>query len=112
MMIDIEAFKNQLLKHKAELETTITQATDAAKPVELDQTVVGRVSRIDAIQQQEMTLAAQRRRVEQIQKIEAALRRIASGDFGYCIKCGEDIAEKRLELDPAIPTCINCAQGV
>jgi len=111
MAIEIEDFKKQLLKQKEELEMTITQATDASKPVELDQTVVGRVSRIDAIQQQEMTLAAQRRRVEQIQKIEAALRRIKSGDFGYCVKCGEDIAEKRLELDPAIPTCINCAQG-
>lgn len=111
MTIDIETFKDQLLKHRAELETTITQAADAAKPVELDQTVVGRVSRIDAIQQQEMTLAAQRRRVEQIQKIEAALRRIETCDFGYCVKCGEGIAEKRLELDPAIPTCISCALG-
>jgi DnaK suppressor protein len=111
MAINSEAFKKKLLAQKVELEATIEQATDAAKPVELDQTVVGRVSRIDAIQQQEMTLAAQRRRVEQIQKIEAALGRIKSGDFGCCVKCGEDIAEKRLALDPAIPTCINCAQG-
>lgn len=111
MTIDVAALQALLLAQKRELEMTIDQATEATRPVELDQTVIGRVSRIDAIQQQEMTIATQRRRAEQIQKIDAALRRIARDEFGYCIVCGEEIAEKRLALDPAIPTCIGCARG-
>lgn len=108
-MIDTEHFRQKLLAMKGELSGAIAQAGDSAKPVELDQTSVGRVSRIDAIQQQEMTLAAQRRREERIVRIDMALRRLDEGDFGYCRECGEEIPEKRLEIDPTCLNCVNCA---
>jgi DnaK suppressor protein len=78
-------------------------------PGELDQTSVGRVSRIDAIQGREMALATERRRKGELSKIDAALRRIDTGEYGYCVKCGEEIAEKRLALDPAAAACVKCA---
>jgi DnaK suppressor protein len=78
--------------------------------VELDQTSVGRLSRMDAIQVQAMALAAQQRRLDAIARIDGALARIDDGTFGECVACGQPIAAKRLELDPAIPTCIACAQ--
>lgn len=102
-------YKTLLLSQKAELEAALEQAADAAKPVELDQTVQGRVSRIDAIQQQEMVKAAQERRRQQITKIDAALKRIEEDEYGYCLSCGEEIAEQRLELEPAVTLCIKCA---
>jgi len=108
--MDTAHYKSLLLAQKAELEAALAQAGEAAQPVELDQTLQGRVSRIDAIQQQEMTKAAQRRRENQLHKIESALQRIETGDYGYCIKCDEEIAEKRLALDPATPSCIRCAK--
>lgn len=107
--MDTGKFKSLLLEQKTELAALIEKAAESAKPVELDQTMQGRVSRIDAIQQQEMQKAAQGRRALEIQRIDAALARIESGDFGYCAKCDEEIAEKRLELDPATPVCIRCA---
>lgn len=108
-MIDTAHYRQKLEKLKAETEAALSQASESSKPVTLDQTMVGRVSRIDAIQQQEMSLAAQRRRQEYLVKINAALQRIENGDFGFCIACDEKIAPARLDLDPTLPSCITCA---
>ena len=67
--------------------------------------------RIDALQGQEMARAAERRRGLELRKIDAALARIDAGDYGWCVRCGEEIAAARLRLDPAVPVCIDCAHG-
>ncbi len=87
------------------------QGAEAARPVELDQQRVGRLSRMDALQGQEMARAAERRRNIELRKIDAALARLDSGDYGWCVHCGEEIAAARLRFDPAVPVCIDCAQG-
>ena len=74
----------------------------------LDQQAVGRLSRMDALQKQNMELATEHRRQQRLLTITAALQRIEAGDFGYCIICGEDIAPKRLAFDPAVACCIDC----
>ena len=79
--------------------------------VELDQQAVGRLSRMDALQNQAMALAQQTRRDNQTRRLNAALARIDAGEYGYCDDCGEDIAPKRLQLDPAASKCISCASG-
>lgn len=84
-------------------------ASDAAKPVELDQTRVGRLSRMDALQGQAMAKETERRRTIELQRIAGALARIEEEEFGYCVMCGEGIPLKRLELDPAVTTCVHCA---
>ena len=78
-------------------------------PVALDQQAVGRLSRMDAMQVQAMAEAQERRRRCEKDRIEAALERLDSGLYGYCVACGEEIGLKRLEFDPAITTCIRCA---
>lgn len=80
------------------------------KPVELDQQSVGRLSRMDAIQQQAMANAVDGRRNGRIRAVEAALQRLEGHDFGWCDACGEFIGEKRLELDPTIMRCRECAK--
>lgn len=109
MGIDIESFKARLLARRAELlrEREQTEATRDA--VELDQSRVGRLSRMDAMQSQAMTEAAERRRDAELRRIGAALRRIEEDAYGYCEHCGEPIAVKRLEIDPAAELCIRCA---
>ena len=82
---------------------------EAAQVVELDQTSVGRISRMDAMQGQAMAVAANQRRQIELQKIEMALKRIDAEDYGYCLECDGEIAEPRLKLDPATPLCIDCA---
>ena len=86
-------------------------AQDSQKTVTLDQQSVGRLSRMDALQQQAMAKATQTRRSQQSLRIDAAFSRMKDGEYGYCTDCGDDIPLKRLELDPTVPTCIICAAG-
>lgn len=109
MTADPEKFRPLLDARKAELAALIESAAGAAAPVELDQQVQGRLSRMDAMQGQAMAQATIERRRLEIARIDAAFRRMAEGEFGYCVACGEEIAEKRLELNPAVARCLNCA---
>jgi DnaK suppressor protein len=84
---------------------------EAGKPVELDQASVGRLSRIDAMQAQQMAQASERRRQQQLLKIEVALRRIETGEYGYCFVCGEEIDVRRLGVDPTNTRCIRCVEA-
>nr|WP_246455626.1 TraR/DksA C4-type zinc finger protein [Sulfitobacter aestuariivivens] len=87
-------------------------AGDAAtKTVELDQQAVGRLSRMDALQNQAMAQAQVRRRQAERQKVRAALLRIEEGEYGFCTDCGEEIAAERRAADPAIARCLDCTRG-
>ena len=92
-----------------EAEDMLGQAGQAT--VELDQQSVGRLSRMDALQNQAMAKANQTRRHTERARLLAAFARVQDGEFGYCQDCGEDIARRRLELDPAATKCIGCAKG-
>src|SRR3990170_5527264 len=100
--MDEATARERLLRRRTELleEDRISEADRA--PVTLDQDSVGRLSRIDAMQVQAMALAAERRRAAERQRIDAALKRLDEGEFGYCLSCGEEIAPARLENDPSI----------
>lgn len=104
-----EALKARLEARATELAEAERTSADERRPVELDQQSVGRLSRMDAMQVQAMSNAQSRRRATELRRIEAALRRWEEGEYGYCAECGEEIAEKRLDLDPATPLCIDCA---
>ncbi len=82
---------------------------EAAQTVELDQTRVGRLSRMDALQAQAMSIESGRRRKQQVKNIKSALQRLADDEYGECLECGEEINPQRLEFDPATPLCIECA---
>lgn len=105
---EIKKFKRHLEQLRDELSELSGLAADSRKPVELDQTSVGRLSRMDALQGQAMQLETERRREIERTRINAALERIETGDYGYCTVCDEDIALKRLEHDPSVPNCIDC----
>ena len=104
-------FREQLDQETVELRA-IEGATEADRaPVELDQTSVGRLSRMDAMQQQAMASAQSRRRAGRLRAIEAAIRRIEDDDYGWCEECGDEIPMGRLKLDPCAPRCVTCASG-
>lgn len=108
--IDVKAYKKRLNEMREEVEELSEVTEEARQPVELDQTMVGRLSRMDALQTQAMQLETERRRTVEIQRIDAALKRIDEGEFGYCVSCGIGIETKRLENDPTTPTCFDCAE--
>lgn len=99
----------QLVAAREALRALDATSSAAAQPVELDQTRVGRLSRMDAMQAQEMSLATRRRAELQLTRIESALQRIEQGNYGDCVRCGEPINEARLDFDPAVLLCIGCA---
>jgi DnaK suppressor protein len=109
---DLRALRASLVTRIETLRAASETTAENRRPVELDQTSVGRLSRMDAMQVQAMALATERRRHEEARRVEAAIRRIDEGEYGYCIACGEEIAAKRLGVDPTVPTCIRCASGV
>ncbi len=106
---DVSLFRDRLITRRCELLDLVESSADSRKTVELDQTKVGRLSRMDALQNQAMSLETERRRQLELQRIEASLKRIEEGDYGYCVACGEQIPLRRLELDPTLPTCVDCA---
>ena len=109
--LDLEAIRRALEGELAALSGQSAAAADERRPVELHQQSVGRLSRMDAMQVQAMANAVETRRQSRAAQLKAALRRLDEDEFGYCVGCGEEIAQKRLELDPATPNCIDCARG-
>lgn len=103
------AFREALLREKAELLALSEGAEDDRKAVTLDQQSVGRLSRMDAMQVQAMAKALDVRRRGRLALIDAALARMETGDYGYCLDCDEPIPAKRLEIDPAARLCVKCA---
>lgn len=101
--------REKLLKLKAELEADAERAGGSAAIVELDQSKVGRLSRMDAMQAQAMAQASEQRRQATLRRITAALKRVDDGEYGVCQSCDEPINPKRLEFDPTVLLCVDCA---
>lgn len=110
-IIDCNKYKVQLIELKKELQDLMDESIEDSKPVELDQTRVGRLSRMEAMQEQAMAIEVAHRRHIQMLRIDAALQRIEEGEFGYCVICGEDIEKERLAIDPAVHSCVVCAES-
>jgi DnaK suppressor protein len=101
-------FRQQLEKHQDTLQVELQLSGDNTKPVALDQQSVGRVSRIDAIQQQQMASANREQSITLLQQIISALKRIESNSYGLCLMCDESIALQRLQAQPYTANCITC----
>lgn len=104
-----ENWRDKLLALRAELENIDATGDASAAVVELDQSKVGRLSRMDAMQAQAMAKAAGQRREASLRRITQALKRVDEGEFGACEKCDQPINPKRLEFDPTATLCIACA---
>lgn len=110
MPIDLEEFRALLAARQTELLELSAMSAGSRGAVELDQAAVGRVSRIDALQQQAMALNNERNRARELERIKGALLRLDEGEYGYCMVCGEEIPEQRLRFDPSLATCVDCAK--
>ena len=107
--IDCAAFRDLLLARERTLIEEEARGDESAGAIELDQTRFGRLSRIDAMQAQQMAKASSRRRHAERGRIAAALKRIDDDEYGYCLGCGELIPVPRLKIDPAAMQCVGCA---
>ncbi len=107
--INLKTLRKKLRDNRRRILDDTRTSEEFRQPVQLDQTSVGRLSRMDALQDQAMALETDRRRQVELQHIENALKRMADGCYGYCLSCDEDIPEKRLQIDPTASVCIDCA---
>lgn len=104
----LERFKKQLEELETELTASVESKSDATATVELD-TSIGRLSRIDAIQSQQMALGLKARQQQALLRVRNALKAIAQGNYGICRKCKGPIAIERLEVQPDAVVCVKCA---
>lgn len=92
---------------EADLRSQIESARDGAKPVDLDEPI-GRLSRMDAIQQQSIVQANLRAAQQRLALVGTALRRFAQDEYGECVACGEPVGIARLKARPETPFCLAC----
>lgn len=100
--------RTRLLQMQAELNEQLQISKQATDVVELDQTMVGRVSRMDAMQQQSMALSTREKANLKLDEVKTALRTMTGDDYGYCRRCDDLIAFQRLLARPEARLCITC----
>ncbi|WP_341502307.1 TraR/DksA C4-type zinc finger protein [Gallaecimonas sp. GXIMD4217] len=93
---------------EVELNEELEGLRQAASVVTLDQQALGRISRNEALQQQAMAKANLLQVERRLGQLKAARQRLADGDYGYCLDCGQAIEEARLRVRPESPYCLNC----
>ena len=91
----------------ADLRGRLTSDHEACDPVSPDR-AIGRLSRVEAMQAQQLSLAVHRRTQQRLQRVEHALRLIGEGHYGSCTTCGEDIDTARLDVSPDTFVCVPC----
>ncbi|MEX2367766.1 MAG: TraR/DksA family transcriptional regulator [Pseudohongiellaceae bacterium] len=104
----LDKCKTLLQKLKSELELQLVQGKEATGTVVLDQSKVGRLSRMDAIQQQNMAQSSYRQNENRLRKVNRALAKLDKGDYGYCDECGLPISISRLGVQPDAAYCLDC----
>ncbi len=103
--------REKLLAMRVTLKERSDAAAEETRPVSLDQPI-GRLTRMDAIQQQHMALGQVQRLAQERQAIEAALGRIAQDRYGLCVRCESEIPYERLTVRPTSPLCLDCQSSL
>ena len=102
-------FRSKLATTGDELRADLKAGDEATAVVQLD-TSFGRLSRMDAMQSQQMALELERRKKNQLQSVQNALKRIDQGTYGLCLRCQKAINNDRLDFQPDTLLCVQCAE--
>ena len=106
---DKQEIQGALIRKKQKLEKDLFELKELVHP-EAPDSAIGRVSRMDAINNRSINEAAIRKKQIQLAKINEALKGVDDVNFGVCIKCGKTIQPGRIVLMPESKVCINCAR--
>ena len=105
---DLSIFRQKLESMLLEIDDYLSKTKDSAAAVEPDKGL-GRLSRMEAMQDQQMVLELRRRKKRQLLEVKNAISRIEQNLFGKCVFCGKKISSDRLDVFPEVQTCVNCA---
>ena len=100
--------RDELERKLAKLQKSMKVTDEALRTVELDQTAVGRLSRMDSLQNQSLSKGLREREIVQLSQIREALQRMEHGTYGACSECGDAIPFERLYVFPEAPECAAC----
>ena len=103
----IESLHQVLLSERARLQELLRLSKEGARPVDLDEPI-GRLTRMDAIQQQQMTKANRSTYEMKLRQVKAALELLGKDEYGFCRSCEEPIGYPRLKARPEAPYCLSC----
>ena len=103
----IESLHQLLLSERARLQELLRLSKEGARPVDLDEPI-GRLTRMDAIQQQQMTKANRSTYEMKLRQVKAALELLGKDEYGFCRSCEEPIGYRRLKARPEAPYCLSC----
>ncbi len=98
-------------KIEAEIHKTrkqVEEYKELTQPVE-PENAIGRISRMDAINNKSVTEAALRKAKDKLNKLDLALTRVDEDDFGICIRCQRPIPPGRIMIMPQARTCVKCS---
>lgn len=109
--VQIADLQKQLTFLKSQLSDQLNAAEEDSQPVQLDQQLVGRLSRMDAMQQQQMAVASRQHVKDHLRGVMLALQAIESEDYGYCSDCAKSIGFARLSVRPEALLCLACQQA-
>ena len=102
-------FERQLNELKTQLESALKMNAEDSEVVTLD-TNIGRISRIEQIQNQHLAKELKERQEAQLQRVDRALKKLKKGQYGICPTCKKPISEERLEVQPDAVQCVQCAE--
>ena len=105
---DLSNYKQKLESMLLEIGEYLSKTEESAAAVEPDKGL-GRLSRMEAMQDQQMVLELRRRKKRQLLEVKNAISRIEQNLFGKCVFCGKKISSDRLDVFPEVQTCVNCA---
>lgn len=107
--MDNSAFKAALTAELEKTRATIAELRELTAPVAPDE-AIGRISRMDAINNKAINDAALRKAEEKLARLERMQQHVDEPGFGLCKKCGAAIPMQRLILMPHSMHCVRCAQ--
>tara|TARA_B100001248_G_scaffold262708_1_gene261287 strand:+ start:13219 stop:13572 length:354 start_codon:yes stop_codon:yes gene_type:complete len=107
---ELAELKQLIHKKQRQIEDSLVEMKKSSKPVNLDGSF-GRLSRMDALQQQQMALNNQLHLEKELKQLKASQNRIDQGVYGYCLQCEEPIGFKRLCVKPEVLLCFACSKA-
>ncbi len=108
--MDDQQISRTLAQLRQSLLDDLERGAMGSETVALEQNKVGRLSRMDALQQQAMHKASQSLIRKRLVQIEKAMNALDAGEYGYCEACGDQISDARLQVRPESLMCVPCQE--
>ena len=109
--VNLDYFQTVIEELLDEVDGELKRIGDATRPISPDVSI-GRLSRLDSMQMQQMALEQKRQLESKRNRLHAALERIGKGTYGMCSSCREEIDFSRLRSQPETMVCSRCAAGL